>query len=139
MASHKQEENLERRENRHSYKSDNRYRLRHGNYHRNDMPRYDDRRYDRRRYEGYNRPSLPMRSNQMYRNERMVNTRNYNPRYNSSPRYSNYQRGGDGRFNYDGQRRRRFESERVPPVEAMNAEIKRYMAGEKIDISRRKK
>lgn len=112
MASHRQQGNYERRDNRHPYRSDNRYRVRHDNARVYTNRMQDDRGFSRRpRY-------LPARDN--FGGSQHFNQRRDNFRQPRSFRNNNFDRP------------QRRQQDRVPPVEVMDAQLKRYMAGEKI-------
>lgn len=131
MTDQKENHNSERRENRHPYRSDNRYRYRHGSYrpypyergnedyrvdNRNRMLAYRDERRPSYRAERYNRP-------RPYYEQRYEQRSSFNRR-------SSFDRKGSFR---------RSDKPKAPPIEVMDSQIKRYMAGEKVEITPNKK
>merc|ERR1711915_357731 len=138
MSSHKQQSNLERRENRHSYRSDNRYRphprefireerdrdFSRGRY---DMripergPRFETRRFEERRFDG--RHDGRFEGRQERYDGRPDSRYRVDRRYG---RYSEDRRFDDRRSNFENRRfDRRRQGPRAPPVEVMDSQIKR--------------
>lgn len=126
--SDRQQGNSERREVRNQYRSEGRHQPRF-------IRSYDERRYEDRAYHG--------------RTPRLLSYRDRRDRRNDFPRGSRDEphRGsreelhrGSRSYRPGYERRgRRPEREKIPPTEVMDSQLKRYMAGEKIEIAQKRK